>query len=389
MNKTISAFIWLVCCVLNAQSHASTTKTLKIDSKIYGITLDFSVSLPKGYAKSTQKYPLIFSFNHDGHSYLNGLNHWLSHNGDQPWLQTIVVTTAGYNKALSTRDIYGQGQEKAEQLQNFLQQELLPQLDRQYRTNGYKIFNGFFGSATFGLFTLLTKPTLFNAYIAASPTFGDTELQLLKLADKQLKKLKDLRRFLFISSGNSTLEQPQLQRFNDLINRLDEQAPQSLDWHQRRYDDLNYMSQPIFAVTAATQLIFKAATTALPATGKIAQQGPAAIIACYKKLSDSLYGFDISPQESIDDLGHHYLEQQPAKALEIFTLNTTLNPNSHWALNGQAKAYEALGQLELAVKTQQKTLAVAAADPDLFPYHQNLYNNRLAQLSAALHTSKD
>ena len=59
----------------------------------------FNVALPANYANNTDKhYPLMLDFHYYAHTYLQGMHDWLSHNGEWPWPQTIIVTPQAGNR---------------------------------------------------------------------------------------------------------------------------------------------------------------------------------------------------------------------------------------------------------------------------------------------------
>jgi hypothetical protein len=54
----------------------------------------------------------------------------------------------------------------------FIKDELIPEINKNYRTNGYQILAGQSNSGLFVMYNFLFYPDVFNAYVIASPMFG-------------------------------------------------------------------------------------------------------------------------------------------------------------------------------------------------------------------------
>lgn len=62
----------------------------------------------------------------------------------------------------------------------FLENEIIPFVKHGYRTIDYKILIGHSLGGRFAINTMLSRPNLFNAVIAASPAFPEKEIDKLK-----------------------------------------------------------------------------------------------------------------------------------------------------------------------------------------------------------------
>lgn len=109
---------------------------------------------------------------------LTGLQDWLSQNGEQPWLKSLVVTPADWYEQIGQLIQTMNKSEQSSAMQDFMENDLLPAIDKKYLTNGFRILTDFTGTTT--LHTLFTRPNLFNAYIAVSPALASNDGQLLE-----------------------------------------------------------------------------------------------------------------------------------------------------------------------------------------------------------------
>ncbi|HEX8548720.1 MAG TPA: alpha/beta hydrolase-fold protein [Cytophagaceae bacterium] len=81
----------------------------------------------------------------------------------------------------------------------FIEKELMPYVNSNYKTQPYRIFAGhsFGGITTLNCF--MTSPDLFNAYIAASPTIWWDQEYLLKVAKGKLTEGSTLSKTVFLA----------------------------------------------------------------------------------------------------------------------------------------------------------------------------------------------
>jgi len=84
----------------------------------------------------------------------------------------------------------------------FLKEDLIPEVNRNYRTNDYKILFGQSNTGLFVLYSLMLQPELFNAYVVASPMFGWCPQFYAEQTSAFLKKNPSLNKKLYVSYGD-------------------------------------------------------------------------------------------------------------------------------------------------------------------------------------------
>ncbi len=145
--------------------------------------------------------------------------------------------------------------------ENFLQfisSELMPEIDKNYKTNSYRIFAGhsFGGLSTINC--LLTHPDMFNAYIAVSPSLWWDNEYLLKLTNEQLKKGSTVNKKLFYCNGN---EGGNNSFFHKGLLKLDSiitgKNLNGLNQMYKYYPAETHMTVPVIAYYDALRFIFK------------------------------------------------------------------------------------------------------------------------------------
>lgn len=158
------------------------------------------VRLPDSYAASQQKYPVLFllQVNDEMVEEIAGIAQKLHTDSGTP--EMIVV-------GIDVEDKLERKQENAvyDKYLSYLEQDLIPSIEKKYRSNGQRVLHGRSLSGSFALYAMLSKPTLFNGYIAASKEWYDDNNDFFTgLANKALQsadKFKDRKIFLASLNG--------------------------------------------------------------------------------------------------------------------------------------------------------------------------------------------
>ena len=361
-------------------------QSLKVTSKFFKEPIEYNVTLPKSYNASKSKdkeYFVIFDLHPRSQPYLSGLHDWLSHNGDWPWLESIVITPAKYNAEFAK--LFGQIEADPHNhiMLDYFENDLLSTIDEKYRTNGFKIYSGFMGNGAIGLFALLNRPTLFNAYVISSPSLANDFGLITSHATKKLTATDDKMRFLYLATGDHQYEQGNLPAFDLFEQALKSSAPSSLDWQVHRNNKSHYMSQPIISIVNGIEALFSDIHNDLKADSEISTKGQQAIIDYYANLSNKKYGFDISAEGSLKALAKSLMQEQPQKALEIYQKTAALYPESAYALSSLAKAYADLGDINTAIKYQSQAVNKSKS---MIMWHQNKHKQYLDEFKTMLNS---
>ena len=379
INKWIASVILFLGSSFGAtQATQAHLETLMVKVPGSEQSMAFHVTLPPSYSKNTDKrYVLLFDFHPRSRGYLEGMHDWMSHNGDWPWLETIIVTAPDGDQALGKLKAQAIEQEDSTALLDFMAQSLLPAIDAKYRTNGFRIMNGFTGNAGLVLYTLLNRPELFNAYLAASPVLSNEFAYVMKSAAQKLERIQGKPRYLMLTTSDSDFEQRQLVDFAALESLLETSNHPALHYQVKRFDGTYYMTQPILATAYGIEWLFDDYHRVLAPDSKIASGGVPAIVEHYRYLSEQKYGFAVPSTDSLIALADAEFAKDKDKGLAVYQAAVKANPESHSAHDALARAYGELKQFDLAV-TQQK-LALAKTE---HPFWTRKYSESLAAFEA-------
>ena len=142
-----------------------------------------------------------------------------------------------------------------EQFFNFIQQELMPYMEANYKTSPFKIFAGHsFGGLT-AINCMLTRPDMFDAYIAISPSLWFGNKYVLRLAEQKLSHPSMREKKIFYSVGNEDgTFRNDLLKFDKLI-QFDSLKTFEHEYKYYPYED--HMTEPIPAYYDALRFVYK------------------------------------------------------------------------------------------------------------------------------------
>jgi predicted alpha/beta superfamily hydrolase len=199
-------------------------------SQLLNQNRQLSVFLPDGYAIAKKPFPVIYVLDADGRcQHTIPTARFLSVNGHMP--QAIIVGVYNIDRnhdflpAASPAATTGGG---ADSFIQFFKQELIPYIDKNYKTEAYKVLIGHSFGGVMAMQTLLTEPALFDAYIAIDPSFWYNDHMMVKNAKTELAKQKNWKRILYITGreGNGWKDMG----VDAMEKTLKSIAPKDLTW---------------------------------------------------------------------------------------------------------------------------------------------------------------
>ncbi|WP_286272317.1 esterase [Thalassotalea hakodatensis] len=350
-------------------------ETIEILPKGFTKSVKYNITLPQNYHTDTdKKYFVLFDLHPRSQTYLSGMQDWLSHNGEWPWLKTIIVNPADYHSEFAATFNNLVEDPNDQTILDVLQDGILKEIDLKYRTNGYKIYSGFMSNGALGLYTLLNKPEMFDAYFIASPTLANNFANVVSDAAKKLQTKYDDLKFLYMTIGGHNYEKVHVASYKQFEQELQKLPAGKLDWSSDNDEQHYYMSRPLVTLLNGIEALFDDIHHDLAADSEISQRGVDAIIAYYDKLSKHKYGFEISAEGSLKSLAKSKVTQNPSEALEIYTKVTELYPDSAYAQASLAKALADQGDVKQAIDVQSIAFEKSKS---MSQWHQNKHKQYL------------
>ena len=348
-------------------------ETISIYSKTLMKQATLNIRLPNSYqGLKDKRYPVLISVGDDNSfTGVAGTVHWLSHNKEYPMPEVILVSFTT-ETAIS---FIGRGV-KNEDFINFFGSDVIPYIDKQYRTQPFRILAA---SERFGavpLYGLTHKTELFQAYIAMSPWI-EPKSELITQFEVFLKSHKPLSAFLWLSSGGEPHVAPV---YNKLVALLQKNKPGGLEWKSSLFNQNTNMSQPLLSLPNALESLF--ADLTLDPTSGVVAGGAVSIKRYYQQLSENKYGYPVSAESAINEFGHDMLRQKKInKAIEVFQMNVKEYPDSPHVYASLAIGFMADNNFDAALPVQNAAYELAKKQDSAY---KDFYRQQLTEIESEL-----
>jgi len=356
------------------------------------------VRTPVGYEANNVRYPVLYMTDGDAHmGHTAGTIDFLTRNGRISDLIVVGVTNTDRTRDLtpeksSAKNPAGELQSPtsggADNFLKFFQTELIPEIEKQYRVQPYRILAGHSLGGLFAIHAMISKPALFQSYIAVSPSLQWENGETLKQAEEYFKNQKEMNVTLFASIGN---EQggisENFDRFKEVLSKTNIKG---FEWQAERMSDEDHGSVVLRSHYFGLRKVYEGWQMPRdPATGAISG-GLKGADEHYKKLSER-FGYSIpTPENLINQVGYQLLGAgKPEEAIATFKTNVERYPGSANVYDSLAEAYERGGRIDLAEPLYEKarTLGEQNNDPAFATFKAN-YERAHAKLKEAQATKK-
>lgn len=374
-NKLFFSSVFIFCfsffCFGQNPQIASVVHTQhKINSQILNEERTILVRVPPNY-QAGEKFPVLYML--DAHPPQNammiGLVEQQAWGGFMP--EMIVVGIQNTNR---TRDLTPSKTERAdsgggENFMKFIEREVIPLIEKNYRTQPFRIFAGHSLGGLTAVFAFATRPDLFNAYIAASPVLHWDKNFVIKASEDLFKQKRDLNKTLFITVAD---EPDYMDGFNSFQDLLKKTNPKNLEFEFRQFKDENHGSGVLPAYYYGLRKVFNGWQP--PPAGSIPD-----LENHYKKLSQR-FGYEIFvPEQLLNRAGYQLLTSgKTVEAIEIFRKNVAAYPSSSNVYDSLGEAFEKNGQHKQARENYEKAYNLAKAQND--EQLANIYKTNLERV---------
>lgn len=334
-------------------------QTITINSKILNEDRDIMIRLPAGYQNNTQKYPVLYLLDGEGHfHYATGVIEYLSQINVIP--QMIVIGIPNVDRGHDFTPTVVQNVPRsggASQFLKFLGEELIPYIDQNYRTQPYRILAGHSFCGLFALYTLLNQPGYFNSFIGMSPWVSFDNGYIVNEAKSKLKNVTSLNKTFYFTTGS--LETTLLPTINNFVDLLKNEAPRDLNWNFKLLEGEDHGSLMLITLYDGLKYIFKDWVI----TADEQTKGLNAILQHYTNLSEK-YGYEVPVGEAtLNNAAYQLLlKGKLDEAIQMFKKNSELHPESANVYDSLGEAYERSGQMKLAKENYEKAYEIASKE---------------------------
>ncbi|HEY9500826.1 MAG TPA: alpha/beta hydrolase-fold protein, partial [Pyrinomonadaceae bacterium] len=331
------AVLLIVSAAALAQPDGGTVKRVTLKSTVLGEDRIILVRTPVGYESNKQSYPVLYMTDGDAHmGHTSSTIEFLTRNGRIPEMIVVGVTNTDRTRDLTpakstNKNAAGVLQFPtaggADNFLKFFETELIPQIEKDYRVQPYRILAGHSFGGLFAIHAMITKPALFNSYVAVSPSLQWENAEALKRAEEFLKNQKELRVTLYTSLGNEPGGIGE--SFDKFRQVLAQTSIKGFEWQAERMDDEDHGSVVLRSHYFGLRKVYAGWQ------GPVDQQSGAILGGLkgadehYKKLSER-FGYSIPvPETLINQMGYQFLfDNRPEDAIAVFKANVERYPAS-------------------------------------------------------------
>ena len=349
--------LWLT---LMSMAATASEQPLRIKSAVLKEERQYQVQLPASYAwAKDRRYPVLYVLDGETHFRHTATSvDFLSKQGEIPELIVVALNSTVRIRDFTQTDwpeawIGGGG---AANFLRFLSSELIPDVERRYRTDGFRVLSGHSAGGQFALHALTAEPALFHAYFAFSPSLDWDHNLPQRSLEKFLSGARSVPAFLYVARSDDAGRA--LQDYDKVVDTLKASKPEGFRWHSQPFPDETHSSIPLLANIDALRSLYKGyrfhndmADKGLP----YARQHFAAV--------SKLVGWELPiPESAINELGYAAISGGKQKdAIELFELNAKSNPHSANAFDSLADGYVEAKDWPPALRAAERAHALAKA----------------------------
>lgn len=397
----LSLILFGSICNLIAQKNAKPVvigESVSIDSRILEEKRDILIYYPQSYDQATKKYSVLYLLDAEYQfHYATGVVAFLSEIGAIPEMIVVGITNTDRNRDLTPEP--GEAQRKrfetsggADLFLEFLDQELIPYVAAHCRVQPFKILAGWSLGGLFAVHSMLSRPGVFDACIAMSPSlYWNSQIEIFK-AEKFLAGRTTFNKLLYMTMGDEREEMvASSKKFSEVLEKY---PIPDFAWKYEPMIDETHASIKLKSLYNGLEFIF----SDLRNIERITDSGFADFI---RKL-DNKYGYRIKLSEDIlfgaytdfwdsgkfedavdvvryfanehpasfSKLAHRFVqaagelmnEDLYASAISLYRLIIDANDKIFGAHKGLGDAYQAAGQKEAALEAYKNALRLRPDD---------------------------
>ncbi|MCA1733003.1 MAG: hypothetical protein LC732_05305, partial [Acidobacteria bacterium] len=376
--------VLLLAFPLSAQVPAEVADRRTIVSEVLGEPRAFWVRVPDHYDRTTARYPVLILTDGDQQMQQTvSTVGFLEHHGRIPELLVIGITNSNRARDLTpstasmTRwdgiEVPYPNSGGADLFLAFIETELIPWVDANYRTEPFRILAGHSFGGLFAVHAFVAKPSLFRGVIAASPILQWDDDLVVRKAVTLFDETKELPATVHLTMGreDETLV-ASVRRFQELAKT---KSPEGLRVSVTFMKDEDHGSVALRSYYDGLRRIFAAWKPAVDENGQY-KQPLKGLLNHYGRLSER-YGYQVTPPEAVlNRFGYQrlILEGKVDDAIEALTMNVKNWPESANVYDSLGEAHEAKGELYAAQHLYRKAVEKSAGknDPNEAAYRANL-----------------
>ena len=238
----------------------SVSKTEVIESSVLQEDRPLLIHLPKNYDVPGNQFPVLYILDAEQEVHFQRsveVVESLVGRGELPNMIIVGIENTNRLSDMNALSFEFRGETivgGASKFLEFIEQELVTFIDEKYRASKFRILFGRSASATFSIFTMVSKPATFRAYIASSPSFFVNEELILSRTREFFGSGNSVDRIFFMNLGTEDSAK-RVEQTTAYANLLEEIAPSDFKWEMRVMSGEGHV--PVTSMEDGLQMIFR------------------------------------------------------------------------------------------------------------------------------------
>ena len=238
------------------------TKAGYIYSEIVADSFFILVSVPNSYASGDNNYPVLYVLDGDiSFGIAASISRYLQIGNNIPELIVVGIGYGSLNKSVvkkRNRDYKPEQTGGADNFLEFINKELIPYIDKNYRTvQGDRTINGYSLGGLFCLYTLFTSSETFNGYIIGSPNLSWDDYSIFNYEEESPGKIADKELKIFMSVGSEESQERYFDPVDSIITKIQERKYPNVIIETNVFNGSGHLEGPPESLTHGLISVFR------------------------------------------------------------------------------------------------------------------------------------
>jgi predicted alpha/beta superfamily hydrolase len=357
----------LVAISARGQTHAADVvigKVTHIRSYVLNEERTLFISKPAGYEDGAERFPVLYLLDGETHfRFTSGIVEFLAANDRIPEMLVVAIASGSFTQR--TRDLtppssaeidkrFHPSSGGADAFLSFLTGELVPFVEKTYRTRPYRVLAGHSLGGLFAIHALAANRKFFNAYVAIDPSLAWNDGAVVAEAESFFTRTKELQADLYFTASNEGGTVPGGVR--RLAAILDEKAPAGFRWNFEWMKQEDHGSIPLPSIHKGLDTIFDGWHLTDPL--ELFDKGGLEAIHRHFREGGRRYGYDRTTSPFTVSMVVHGLMRMGRlqEASEVLLHDLKAYPPPWNQLDALARRYSDRGDIERAVRYYRLSL---------------------------------
>jgi predicted alpha/beta superfamily hydrolase len=326
------------------------------------------ISLPHGYENNNANYPVLYLLDGLGNiKHQIGTVELLTDSGIIPPMIIVGIESLDRSRDLTPSSagngVYGGVGESgiaqsggAPKFLQFLEEELIPYVESNFRTHPYRLLEGHSFGGLFSTYTLMEKPDLFDGFIIQAPALWWNNEEMTGKAKTFFKSNSNLDKAIYfgIGGGDGWGMRQELKRY---VQVIEENPPKNLTWKHEEVGDEDHDTSRLLLNYYGLKYVF----SDLLASEELRNNYSDALFLKGERELITKYGHQARrPVSNYVDIALKLLEKEnDLGAIVVFQRAVKAYPKYIGLMTNLAKLYEKTKQNDKAIDTYKSAIQLS------------------------------